>query len=265
MILQPPFHTLIQAGKSKSRDLSMAVLTSTVAAGGSEHVDPRRLPSEGTPVFVGMVPVLADRLREAQQQGRQYLALDNGYFRPYRQGGYFRGTVDGLQQETVLSASPDRFQALEIQIEPWKKAGGHILVVLQSRLWFEMFVGCRDVWLAKTLAEIRKHTDREIRVREKPAKHGPLVHPLGVDLDDAWAVVALSSNVMVQALIKGIPVVPMAPCAATPLGTPMARIETPVYADREPWAWSLAASQWTLEEMISGRMIYDLRKGSDRA
>lgn len=236
------------------------------AVGGDIAWAPNALRAEGTPVFVGVHPTTIHLLRQADLAQRPYVTLDNGYFSPYKQGGYFRATTNGLQwtrRADVCIDDPDaqrRFDAHGQSIQPWRTSGSHILLVLQTPAWFENFGLNRTRWAEWVGDRLAQVTDRRIRIREKPLKglsHPP--PPLEEDLRDCWAVVGLSSNVMVQAALMGVPVCPLAPCAASPVGTPLEQIETPLYPWRDRWAWGLAANQWTVEEMRSGRMWADLQ------
>jgi len=102
-----------------------------------------------------------------------------------------------------------------------------------------------------------------VRVREKPHA-GARNAPLAMDLIDCWAVVAHSSNVAVDALLLGVPVFVTDRCGARRCAdTDLSHIESPrMPDDREEWAATLAAQQWTLEEMRSGlawRMLQEQR------
>jgi hypothetical protein len=115
-------------------------------------------------------------------------------------------------------------------------------------------------WLPQTLETLRRHTDREIRVREKPP--GGLKHRMPIEdaLRCCHALVTDQSNAAVLALLTGVPVFCTSPCAAYRMGHPdLAKIETPHFPpDREQWAWNLAANQWTLRQMDSGQCWREL-------
>jgi len=107
-------------------------------------------------------------------------------------------------------------------------------------------------WLWESVTEIARHTDRQIIVRPKPTAHSKK-RSLEADLLNAWCVVTYSSNIAVEALIMGIPVVTLGPCVASNLSTPLEAIESPHYPDnREEWAQRIASNQWTLDEIRSG-------------
>jgi hypothetical protein len=99
-------------------------------------------------------------------------------------------------------------------------------------------------------AQLRCHTDREIRVRFKLSSM-PLEH----DLRGAWAVVVYRSVCGVHAALAGVPCFATAPCASLSFGGgDLSLIETPARPDnRREMASVLAANQWTLREIERGR------------
>ena len=164
--------------------------------------------------------------------------------------GYYRVTRNAMQHDGTGNASSERWNRLGLNIAPWQKGGRHILVCPPSQKFGELLGFNAAAWLQTTLNTLKRHTDREIRVRAKKGN----ATPLDADLKDCHALVAHSSNAAVLALLAGVPVFCTAPCAAYRMGgADMSKIEMPVYPDdREQWAWNLADHQWTLEEMRHG-------------
>lgn len=63
------------------------------------------------------------------------------------------------------------------------------------------------------------------------------------------------SNIAVDAVIAGIPVFCTGPCAGLTMGlSDLSKIESPVRPEREQWLYTLAANQWTFEEMKRGEL-----------
>jgi hypothetical protein len=106
-----------------------------------------------------------------------------------------------------------------------------------------------EFWEKQVVNKLKKHTDREIRVRYKDSKN-----TFQQDLVDAWAVVSSQSIGAVDALIAGVPSFCEDTSAALPMSlTDLSKIETPIYPDnREEWMRSLLANQYTLDEIKSG-------------
>lgn len=223
----------------------------------------------------GCLRGLLPTIKQAQREKRALYYADNAYMRPGKdEGAYFRITKNALQHTGLgeLAAPKQaraRWEQLGMPLKPWRASGGHVLVCPPLRLWGAIWGFCADEWLDNTLKELRRHTDRELRVRAKLSWNDnksantvgyagraktSLVKTLAEDLEGCWALVAHSSNAAVEALIAGVPVFCTNPCAAYALGSPdLSQIEHPrLDGDREHWAMVLAANQWQLSEMRDG-------------
>ncbi len=198
------------------------------------------------PIVWGILRGCGDLMRHKAKRRKHFYHLDHGYFRPGHYDGFYRLTPDALAQPWIDERWPDRWSSLGIEIEPWR-IGGRKVVVCPPTDAMAAFYGAES-WLNDTLAVLARSTDREIVVRRKGDPT-----PLSDVLADAHAVVAFNSNAAVEAVIAGVPVFVAPINAAAPVGrTDFARIETPIYPDREPWCWSLAYGQWTLDELKDG-------------
>lgn len=207
----------------------------------------------GGMVTYGALRGLGELLREAQGQGRDWIYLDNGYFRPGHYDGYYRATLNAYQHHGRGDAGPARWEKLGKQILPWRTGGRSVMVCPPGEVYAGLHGFSDAQWLTDTLEVLRQHTDRPLIVRSKPKK-GQKIDPLWASLRECHALVAHSSNSAVEALQFGVPVFCSAPCAASLMGSAeFCNIETPAYPDgREQWAWNLAAAQWTLDEMRDG-------------
>lgn len=237
-----------QPGKRKARLLCEAF---ALGCGG------RAIPAQGTlergpAAFYGVRPGWLHLWRQAQAEGREWFYIDNRYLGPHKQ--HFRVTRGALQSDGTGRPAWDRLRQLGVEVKGWQPEGRHVLVCPQSDEFFGVF-GVGD-WLGSVLAELPRHTDREIRVRRK---NDPT--PFAADLAGAFAVVTHSSNAAVDALIAGVPVAVTGWGPAQRLGRrDLADIENPVRPDgREEWAAILAGQQWSREEMRSGNCWRDLR------
>lgn len=256
---------IIQRGKAKSRMIAEAVIEG--CGGGrisfcrpAADIDP-----EHTPVFIGVHPTTVEALHDVRAARRPFVTIDNGYFRPYKEGGYFRATSNAMQwaprhlhylgRKVGIIGGARRFAAHGLEVKPFQPRDGYVLVVLQSPDWLRMM---REfpTWEQAITSSIRANTRREVIVRPKPLKLTPTQPPLAEHLAGAGAVVAFSSNVLIEAALEGIPVFPQAHCAAGALGTYSLRmIDDPLPPkDRERVFNDLAANQWTLEEIAAGDM-----------
>ena len=112
--------------------------------------------------------------------------------------------------------------------------------------------------LQDTVDELKKHTDREIRVRVKKIKGQYNPVDLHEDLKDAHAVVSFQSSAAAfEDNHKGIPSFTITDkySAAIPMSlTDLSKIETPIYPDnRYEWLCNLANHQfYARNEIQSG-------------
>ena len=176
-----------------------------------------------------------------------------------------------------------------VSIKEWKKDGGHILLVPPSlymkryydlnvilpefsveggkriarktdiqgtdklkRLWIDFKKTNYDndhFWEQDIVKELKKYTDREIRVRYKDNKN-----TFSQDLEGAWAIVSSQSTAAIDSLREGIPSFCESTSCALPMSlTDLSKIETPFYPDnREEWLDSLIANEYTLTEIGNG-------------
>jgi hypothetical protein len=252
------------------------------AKGGPFTIVPPAPLRPGDVFMYGALRGLLPTLRQAQREGRNWYYADNSYFLPGKtEQNYFRITKNALQHDGSGKATPDgkwRATRLGINFKPWRKSGGHIVVCPPGHLFGATFGFSADAWIEKTLAELKKHTDRKLVVRMKvswnDAKPVDIIRgstgkpktsvttPLLSDLAGAWALVTHSSNAAVEAVVAGYPVVCTESCAASAMGTSdLSTIESPrTDGDRESWLAVLAANQWTLGEMRSGQAWAELNR-----
>ena len=176
-----------------------------------------------------------------------------------------------MQHDGSGSASPDRWRQFGAEIKPWRKTGRNIVVVPQAPMWHHYMTDYSSdmEWAESVLLQLRFHTDRPVIISRKPfVKKGGVVSVGGGGLsdliEDAWAVVVLSSAAAVWAVTQGVPVFCLTDCAASMMGlSDLRQIERPAYPDgREQWIANLCANQWTLDEFRSGKCWADLQ---DRA
>jgi len=236
---------------------SVTVMSALAAGTGLPlHQAPCDL-APGGMVTYGCLRGLRALFERTRIEGRDYVYLDNGYFRPSAHNrrdysGYYRATKNALQHDGSGTADPHRFEMLGKRLLPWKFGGQAIMICPPGNVFAGLVGFDAQGWLAQTIATIKKVTDRPYLVRDKSNRGGVTLWDA---LRDCHCLVTHSSNAAVEALVYGVPVFCTAPCAAYAMGQPdLSMIEAPRYPEREPWAWALAANQWTLAEMKSGQM-----------
>lgn len=198
----------------------------------------------------------------------KFYFMDRPYWGVSRQSPFFVRIVQNAHVKNFIEERPDdRFKAtFPFEIKPYHKNGKKILVCPPTNAIQEFF-GVSN-WLENTLKELRKHTDREIIIREKP--YNPEVqvgadgiiqtgknnssHPnKKIDWKELHAVVTYNSSITIEALANGVPVFTDGNNCAYPIASKhLSLIEKPIYHDPRPLFYSLAYGQFTAEEMKDG-------------
>ena len=122
-------------------------------------------------------------------------------------------------------------------------------------------------WVVNTVNEIRKHSDRKIKLRPHPRSRFSLVHrEIEIETPQKIAgsydnydinynyhcVINHNSGPAVQAAINGVPVVCDPSSLAGILSEKLENIESPVLPNRDEWFLKLAHTEWTVEEIAQG-------------
>lgn len=189
-----------------------------------------------------------------EKAGAKVIVFENGYCGEDSDGRQYYAMA--LSQHNGAGRWPSgdgsRWNALRIELKPWKTNGGHILVCSQRGIGNPAMTPKFD-WYAKVACELRKYTKREIRIRKHPVRH-TLSNPLSNELKSAWACVVWSSNCATEALISGIQTFRFGPSIITQGATrkDYKDIDRFVACDRIPAFERLAWAQWSVDEISSG-------------
>lgn len=224
---------------------------------GGQIVPPNTL-LEGPAAMYGILRGTGEIIKRCQRVGREYHYLDHGYINPGHYEGYYRISRNGRQ--TIIDPdygwSGKRFEALGVELKPWRKTGTNILIIPPTGPVAQFYNMDPGKWLGDVTFALAKHTDRPVKIKKK--EEGDLEEYLS----DAWCLVTHSSNCAVDALIAGIPVITLGESIAEPMSWTFPDIERPCWHDRENWIRGVANNQWTLNEMRQG--LYADFAGIDR-
>lgn len=184
------------------------------------------------------------------------------------------------------NSPPDRWlriqQEQKIQIKDWRTDGEYILVILQRpgdsslKNLIEKY-NSYEGFISYTINQIKKYTDRSIRVRMHPLRQEQQLevlknfdieistntHGAGVleggdglykDFSNAYAVVGFNSNALTESVCEGIPTFSM--CASSMAwdcsNKNLENLENPILFERNQWLYNLGYCQWREDEIARG-------------
>jgi len=205
----------------------------------------------------------------AEQNNRDFYYIDRPYWGESRGTPYWMRCVKNEHVKTTHESRPDdRYKKYYKgdPIRPYHKNGKYVLVVPPSHSMALHFDAPN--WLEDTMKILKQNTEREIIIREKPYNPKSFFDSEGkmmpgpsenkqpekpFEWDKVHAVVTFNSSITIKALHNGVPCFSNFenPCGSI-CENDFSKIETPMYADREPVFNSLAYGQFTQEEFRNG-------------
>jgi len=216
-------------------------------------------------MFWGFVGNNLEMVKKLEVRNHNYWFADTPYFGRFDNNNlksdnhYWRICKNKIHAGYIKDCKPDRFEKFGLKIKAPDFKGSYILVCPSSDS-INNYLD-RPNWLKETIEQIKRYTDRPIKVREKPRGRGTsgpseAKVPLSEDLKDAWCLVTSCSIAAVEAQCMGIPVICHNKSFATEIaGQELADIEDPFFVGAEEWLWSLAYQQFTPEEFENGRAV----------
>lgn len=159
-------------------------------------------PNKYTAVGYGILRGTGDIFKYNQMHNVDYYEVDRGYINPRHFDGYYRISKNRLQAKYKdLDLPNDRLDKLRFERAEWFSPKGRVIVCPPSD-YIEDYLGFQHGWWEDKIVQELANTPRLFKVRHK-SDTTPLEH----DLQDAYCVITLNSNVAVDASIKGVPVI----------------------------------------------------------
>ena len=214
-------------------------------------------------------------MKKCLEDGNNFYYMDSGYVgnnvgTRNSQGikHYHRIVLNDLQHRVIRPRPSDRWDLLGIKIHP-KRSGHKIIIAAPDEKPCKYYGIDHDQWIAETVAEIKKHTDRPVVIRKRSPKRidRVLTEPLSQVLEqDVHALVTFNSVAAVESILAGVPAFVLAPShVAEPVAnTALSKIEDPFYPDKDrlmAWCHSMAYGQYHVRELKNGtafRMMQEL-------
>ena len=214
-------------------------------------------------------------MKQCLADGNNFYYMDSGYVgnnqsKKNIQGikQYHRIVLNDLQHRTIRQRSSDRWESLGITPDA-RRYGHKIIVAAPDEKPCRYYGIDQQQWIQDTVAEIKKHTNRPVEVRERAALRIDRVmnQPLSQVLtQDVHALVTFNSVAAVESILAGVPAFVMAPShVAEPVANrELSKIENPFYPDRDllmAWCHSMAYGQYHVRELTNGtafRMMQEI-------
>lgn len=202
---------------------------------------------------------------EQQKAVGKTIVLETGYIkRGDDDNSYYAAGFDGLNGRADFrnkDMPSDRWKTLNVELKPWKSDDGVVLLAGQVPWDASVQHVNYQEWVIATLADIKRHSRRQVIFRKHPkcnwAPSDVEVSDLSIeaDLERTYAVVTFNSNTCVDATLSGVPAFVRDQGAMTwRLGNfSIYELENPKRPDRQKWANDIAYAQWTRDEMRSGQ------------
>jgi len=205
-------------------------------------------------------------MKQCLADGNNFYYMDSGYvgnnvgtFNSQGIKHYHRIVLNDLQHRVIRPKPSDRWDMLGVKIHP-RRSGCKIIVAAPDEKPCKYYGIDQQQWIADTVAEIKKNTDRPVEVRERAAKRTDRVlnQPLRQVLEqDVHALVTFNSIAAVESILAGVPAFVMAPShVAEPVANrDLSKIEDPFYPDNDllmAWCHSMAYGQYHVRELKNG-------------
>jgi len=199
-------------------------------------------------------------LEICKKHNLKFYNLDTGYFGNVKKKIYFRVSVDEFQiTSPIVERSSDRWEKLNIDLVSFNR-GKHVVIVPPDRkIVHTLNLGSEDLWIESVINEIKKYTDRPIKIRKRPeVRVDRVINNTFKNFikDDTYCVIGFQSNALVEAAMCDIPVISLGRSSTKSLyNETIENIEKLQPADndkKQAWLNHLAYSQFTKEELLSG-------------
>ncbi len=246
------------------------------------------IPSLDTHFFWGLGGDNVAKITELEKNKQEWYYVDVGYLTEQitrypspkindYDKTYFRIVKGGIH---TLSGSKkgggDRIKQLDKKgiksiFDNWNQGeGDHILVCPSSETVTYKHNGMtQGDWTDNIVAQIKKYTNRETRIRNKPRPHNEWWgKPIQDDLDGAHCLVTNMSLAAVDAVLEGVPVICDTRNVAWPVSTRYMEFINdplkPTVDNVNEWLKLLANNQFTLKEIEDGTAFNIISKQSKK-
>jgi hypothetical protein len=212
--------------------------------------------------------------------GRPVIVIDIGSL---RRGVTWKVAVNNITAQGYYGHTRDldwdRPARLGINLGTVHRSGSHIVIAAQNSASLQVQdLHSIESWISQQIDEIRKHTDRAIRVRPHPRSRLAVSQlPTNVTVEfprpvpntydsfdmqfDCHAIVNYNSGPGIQAAVQGVRPMVHSSSLAHPVSVSIQDIERPYDINRDQWLVEICHTEYTVEEISQGLW---LKRLSDR-
>jgi hypothetical protein len=205
-------------------------------------------------------------MKQCLADGNNFYYMDSGYVgnnvstrNSHGIKHYHRIVLNDMQHNTIRARPSDRWDRLGVKPHP-RRYGERIIVAAPDEKPCKHYGINQQQWIQETVAEIQRHTDRPVIVRERAPKREDRVlkEPLSQVLEqDVHALVTFNSIAAVESILAGVPAFVLAPShVANPVANrDLAIIEKLFYPNQDllmAWCHSMAYGQYHVKELKNG-------------
>jgi len=223
--------------------------------------------------FWGLAGKNIPQIKSCIEKNEEYYMVDNGYLTQQItrypapiihdiDKTYFRIVKGGLHVKKGKTGSVDRLskleqQGIDVKFKGWSE-GEHILLCPSSPTVTQYVNGItQDEWVEQVKSELRQHTDRPIKFRNKPRPGNQWWQTdIKEDLKNCHCLITNMSLASVDAILNQVPVLTHANNVAFGMSiNNLPNINTPYKPSRkevEPWLNMLSHNQFTIPEIEDG-------------
>jgi len=230
--------------------------------------------------FWGLAGKNTSDIRGCLERGDEWWFVDTGYLSSQitrypepmindYDKTYFRIIKGGIHTNKFSATTPDRRnklikQGIDAEFKGWKDNGEYILLCPSSpTVCYYINNLTQEEWLKQVSEEIKKHTDRPIKMRNKPR---PSNEFWGTDIKDdlknAWCVVTNMSLAAIDGVLNMTPAFTHQKHVASLITGQHELVERPYKPEREKveeWLNMVANHQFTIQEIEDG-LAFDILK-----
>jgi len=231
--------------------------------------------------FWGLAGKNIPEIAECERKGEEWWYVDVGYITEQitrypepiihnYDKTYFRICKGGIHTNRFHVVSPDRWnvlikQGIDAEFKGWRDSGDYVLLCPSSpTVTYHINGISQEEWIKQVGEEVRKHTDRPIKVRNKPRPNNEF---WGTDIKDdiknAWCVVTNMSLSAIDGILNMTPgFTHQRNVASLVTSRKINLIEKPFKPGRktvQEWLNMTANHQFTIQEIEDGT-AYDTLK-----